>query len=65
MKLQYNLLCEEHDNLRSQLDTMCKQSKKYIEFFEKHKELENKKQQDVAITVDLVRMCNVLYIIAS
>ena len=54
MKLEYNLLREENDNLKSQLDTMCKQSKKNTEFIEKHRKLEVEKQQDVAVQVDLV-----------
>ena len=53
MKLQYNLLREERDNLMSQLDTMCKLSKN-TEFIEKDRKLEVEKQQDVAVQVDLV-----------
>ena len=52
--MQYNLLCEEYDNLKSQLDTMCKQSRKNTEFIEKQRKLEVEKQQDVAVEVDLV-----------
>ena len=53
MKLQYNLLLEEHDNIKSQLDTMCKLSKN-TGLIEKHGKLEVEKQQGVAVKVDLV-----------
>ena len=54
MKLQYNLLLEENDNLKSQLDIMCKLSKKNTEFIEKRRKLEVEKQQDVAVEDYLV-----------
>ena len=58
MKLKYNLLREENADLKSQLDTMCKQSKENRKLVERHK-TEHKfgKQHDVAIQADLVAMC--------
>lgn len=51
MKLKYNILLQENDSLKSQLDTMHKQSKESRKIIEKHREL---KADDAAIQTDLV-----------
>ena len=50
MKLKNKLLQDQHDNLKSQLDTM-------------RKKLEFKEQQDVAIQVDLV--CTIFSVLGN
>ena len=54
MKLKYNLLCEENAVLKSQLDTMHKQSKEDRKLVEKYMELKFEKELDAATLTDLV-----------
>ena len=60
MKLKYNILHEENADLKSQLDTVQKQSKEYRKFVEKYRELKIKKQQDVTIQAKLVGVLCIL-----
>ena len=54
MKLKYNILHEENASLKSQVDTMHKQSKESRKIIEKHRELKAAKQNDAAVQTDLV-----------
>ena len=54
MKLKYNLIYEENANLKSQLDTIHKQSKENRKLVEKYMEHKFEKQHDAATQTDLV-----------
>lgn len=65
IKLKYNLLHEENADLKSQLDTIYKQSKEYRKLVEKHRKLKAEKQYEVAFQTDLVCACVLFKYIAT